>query len=476
MRITQQIASALCVALLAVFAAACSDGEGSETQGAQPELRSQSIAEGAQVAVASPSLELEYSVPVSVADASGICLNGQPVAATTQGTKLIVSLSLQPRTEYTFTLSAHALARYGEPQNFAPALSIRFQTGGLDESPVNGQATSSAKSVYSYLLGQYGQRTLSGVMANVNNNNEYADLVFQSVGKHPALTCYDFVHLPYSPANWVDYSDITPAETQWKAGGLVSYMWHWNVPSSEGEADLSKYGFYAPGANGGSGETDFDIREALKEGTWQRAVIEADVAKVAATLKLLQDKGIAVLWRPLHEAAGNYGTNGSGAWFWWGRYGTDYTRRLWQWMYDKLVGEYGLDNLIWVWTVQVKEGHVQDALAAYPGDGYVDLVAADIYEDNTASKRTAFDFVNQVGGGKKMVALSECGNVPNPAQCYENGDTWSWFMVWYGRNSDGTLKLDGGWSHMTLEYWKTLAESPRVVWREDMPKHEGYGE
>lgn len=456
--------------------AACSSSEDDPVVSDPVSVKSVSVENGSEVAKDVSSIEVTYSHPVSIAYAAGITLNGQQISAKASGTKLTATVSLEAGTSYTFAIAANAVTRYGEPENFAPALTIQFSTPSdvveptnIDQAPVNPNATDAARQVYSYLLGQYGKKTLSGVMADVNNNNNFSDLVYASTGKHPALTAYDFIHLQYSPANWIDYSDTTPAETQWNAGGLVSYMWHWCVPSTEGETDPAKYGFYAPGCNNGSGETSFDIREALKDGTWQNKLILADIDKVAAYLKQLQEKGIAVIWRPLHEAAGNYEGNNSGAWFWWGRYGTAYTKQLWQLMYDRLTNTHGLNNLIWVWTVQVKDGFSQNALDAYPGNDYVDIIGTDIYEENTDSKLAAYKFANAVSGSRKMVTLSECGNVPNPSSCFEAGDTWSWFMVWYGYEN-GKLTLSGGWSLMTAAYWKQLAADSHVVWREDMPK------
>ncbi len=79
-------------------------------------------------------------------------------------------------------------------------------------------------------------------MANVNWNVENADAVFNLTGKYPAMNTFDYVHLPFSPANWIDYSDITPVKNWSDAGGIVSLMWHWNVPVSarpwEGETAM----------------------------------------------------------------------------------------------------------------------------------------------------------------------------------------------------------------------------------------------
>lgn len=464
----KQFLHSILILAVSLLAMACSgESTSGEPQLAAPVLQSQSIAEGAVIATADQTLTLTYSAPISVADAAGIQLNGKSIAAKASGVKLTVSFTPTDGTDYTFTIAEGALCRYGEPSNFVAPLTIHFSTAklaDLDTELCDPAATAAAKQVYGQLLALNGRKTLSGVMANVNNNNEFSDVVYNSIGKHPALTCYDFIHLPYSPASWIDYSNLQPALTQWKAGGIVSYMWHWLVPPTEGAA-VEDYSFEA-----GKG---FDIREALKEGTWQNRFILADIDRVAVYLKQLQDEGVAIVWRPLHEAAGHYDQYGkvNNAWFWWGEQGTQYTKQLWQLMYDRLVHYHGLHNLIWTWTVQVAEGYEQQALEAYPGDGYVDVVGTDIYAKTTNAQTAAYHFVKEVGAGRKLVALTECGNIPDPDKGFAEGSPWSWFMVWYSRNADGSLALTGSdYTLNTLAYWQQLAKSSHVAWREDLPK------
>ena len=70
-----------------------------------------------------------------------------------------------------------------------------------------------------------------------------------------------------------------------------------------------------------------------------------------------------ILWRPLHEAAGNVGSfAGGSAWFWWGagnQQGQTSTNAdvcgqsyiaLWKLMYNYFTQTKGLHNLIWVWN------------------------------------------------------------------------------------------------------------------------------
>ena len=212
---------------------------------------------------------------------------------------------------YTFTM------KYVEP--YVPAV--------LDpvKSLVNPNASQQAKNVYAFLIEQSGKKTLSGVQSNHCNANDFVDAVHKLTGKHPALAGYDFLFLQFSPTpenwSWVrNYNDISAPKEQWQNNGLVNYMWHWNVPDSKAawdkglkEYDFDGYSFYTE-------DTSFDIREALKPGTWQNEFIMKDIEEVAGYLQLLEDENIPVIWRPLHEAAGNFGLyegGGSGAWFWW---------------------------------------------------------------------------------------------------------------------------------------------------------------
>ena len=335
----------------------------------------------------------------------------------------------------------------------------------VDTDLTNAKASSAAKKVYNFLREQAGQKVLSGVQSGgTANNNDRVNEIFQKTGKHPALAGYDYIFLQYSPtpAGWdwvVDYGDISAAKEQWKANGLVSFMWHWNVPNSEADWEKGKAGDFS-GYNFYCDKTSFSITRALQEGTWENEFILKDIEKVAGYLKLLQQEGIPVLWRPLHEAAGNYTLYGSnGAWVWWGRGGADACKKLWKLLRDKLEGEYGLDNLIWVWTLDATPGAEKDYASWYPGNDQVDIVGVDIYADDIEAKSRQYKAAVDLSGGHKLVTVSECGNIPDPGRCLAAGETWNWFLVWDLEN----YKLN------TDAYWKILMSSSRVLTRENMP-------
>ncbi|MBN1766739.1 MAG: hypothetical protein JW860_15910, partial [Sedimentisphaerales bacterium] len=97
----------------------------------------------------------------------------------------------------------------------------------------------------------------------------------------------------------------------------------------------------------------------------------------------------------------------------------------WQLMYDRYVNYHGLHNLIWVYTVGDPEW--------YPGNDYVDIVSMDIYPSDPDTSMVGYwQDTQSRHEGVKLVALSECGIMPNPDRIREDDVWWSWFSVWSG--------------------------------------------
>ena len=404
----------------------------------------------------------------------------------------IVSLEENGKT-YTLVIPKGTISGFREHQDTADEIRFSFtmkyvepyEPSDLDpvKTLVNPNASQQAKNVYNFLLEQSGKKTLSGVQSSHSHKNDFVDAVYKHTGKHPALAGYDFLFLQFSPTpdnwSWVqNYNDISAPKEQWAAGGLVNYMWHWNVPNSKTDWDNGVNNYNFDGYAFYSDQTSFDIREALKPGTWQNDFIMKDIEEVAGYLQLLENENIPVIWRPLHEAAGNYGLyegGGSGAWFWWGRYGAEPCKQLWRLLYDQLVNVHGLDNLIWVWTVDVVPTipYAQERnLDWYPGDEYVDIIGVDIYEANTDAKTRQYQALVDLTKGKKLVTVSECGNIPDPSKCMDAGNRWSWFMVWPTADDNGSVLLnspDQNFKLNTLDYWKKVMGNQYVITREAMP-------
>lgn len=327
----------------------------------------------------------------------------------------------------------------------------------------DNSATIPAKRLYKYLQDNYGVKTISGVMANVNWNHDEADRIYRAVGKYPKMNGYDFIQIMSSGANsWINYDNITPV-TEWAdAGGIVSLMWHFNVPKTEADTSASNFDDRVTCT---PDSTTFRATNVFTDGSWENQWFYGQMDKVCAVLLKLQDAGIGTLWRPFHEAAGN-ATLKSGAawgrsWFWWGYDGAEVYKRLWQTMFDYFQQK-GIHNLVWVWTSQNYNGDSETYNADtdwYPGDNYVDIVGRDLYGYDAARQATEFTQL-QARYPQKMIALAECGtNVDNNTAtadvqtAWNAGATWSWVMPWYGSNMPSD------------NWWRTVLNSSNVITR-----------
>ena len=132
-------------------------------------------------------------------------------------------------------------------------------------------------------------------------------------------------------------------------------------------------------------------------------------------------------------------------------------------MYDKLTNEYGLDNLIWVWT-----GYTSPASSEwYPGDDVVDIVGYDKYncadgEPNLSSIASTFYSLVQSTNGQKMVAMSENDSIPSLENLENDKAAWLYFCPWYMNylTSEQNNPVDNLVEIYKSDYCITLDELP----------------
>ena len=348
----------------------------------------------------------------------------------------------------------------------------------ISPTPVTPEPTESAQKLYNFLLTNFGKHVISGVMTNraMENDGKYTPQTYETQeelkyihdasGKNVVLVGFDFLHASGKNSEEQWYTGYTHAALEmakyvWKKGGIPQINWHWKDPMHEVEA------FYTQ-SSGNDPYTDFSIGKAYDEATgkWKTdsdeyKAIMRDMNMIADSLLTLQKEGVAVLWRPLHEA--------SGKWFWWGTDGAKPCVALYKLMFDTFVNKKGLHNLIWVWTTD----EATDALDWYPGDEYVDVVGRDYYyyprESNHSSLVGSFETVKEMFGGKKIVTLSENGSVPYPDEMKADGANWSWFMPWYGDYAMESWANDNN-----KESWKTVMNNEYTLTLEDMPGWDKY--
>lgn len=306
----------------------------------------------------------------------------------------------------------------------------------------DARATASTRALFAYLVDQYGSKVISGQQDDV----EY---ILEKTGKEPAIGSFDLME--YSPSRM--QRGATPLRSSeagiaWaKKGegrGIVSLLWHWNAPMDLIDEEPDKRwwsGFYTRA-------TTFDLAAVLADQQGERyQLLLRDMDVIAGELKKFQTADVPVLWRPLHEA--------SGGWFWWGAKGAEPFKALWRLLYDRLTNHHQLHNLIWVYAGT-------DSMNAdwYPGDSYVDIVGMDIYTDPTASLSGNWSAAQTAFNGKKMVALTETGNLPDAGKIRDFGSWWSWFSVWTG--PDHIKK-------QSVESLKAVYTDKDVITRDELP-------
>lgn len=424
------------------------------TEAELPQFRlvRQTLAEGEVVDSMLSTIMFTYSQPIRLVDSTLIVLQGASLSPWTKGAQLHLEVEgLRGESQYTLSIAKGAIEDINGQQ--LPDLTIVFNTAGERELEAQlaaqktvGTASLPALKVYKFLRENYGLRIISGSMANVSFNTNEAQWVHKHTGHWPAMNCVDFIHMGEEYAN---YSDMTQMQDWWDNNGIVLACWHWRVPVSEGNTARD---FYAK-------NNSFNPANATIAGTWENTFLEADIVNLANALKQFKDAGIPVIWRPFHEAAGG--------WFWWGTGGGETYVKLWRWMFNKLVKEYKLNNLIWVWTT---EGNDDDW---FPGDDYVDIIGRDIYDELNADKLATEFATIQRRFPHRIIALTECGSVASINNQWQAGARWGWFMPWYDSGRTRSLISNEfnstNHQHANITWWNAAFSNRYVLKRDDIP-------
>ncbi|WP_323815495.1 glycosyl hydrolase [Cellvibrio sp. NN19] len=440
-------------AVLAITLSACGGGGGSggNSNPTPGTASSQAVSSSSSIPISSIH---SSSAPSSNAASISSVISSSSTASNCQVDGKSWSMCTQNQMGWDYENGSYCIAT-----SFCPANRTNLPIIAGRDTPVDTNATSKTRALYTYLRSIWGKSTLTGQQdLTWKDTIDMAERVHADTGKYPALMGYDFMNYGMT-ANWAEGRQQTEEAIAYSAkGGLVSFAWHWRDPSKLNTADVNNAHFY-------TADTAFQIPikdGALDTNSAAYTQINAGIDLIAIELKKLRDADVPVLWRPLHEASGN---DGSG-WFWWGRTRTDAAPQayaqilLWRHMYDRLVNYHGLHNLLWVWNGQ--------SAAWYPGDDVVDVISHDIY-DNTDNKTyksqvATYTQARKYSAENKLIALSENSYIPDPDKMATDNAWWLWFMTWNDGNfNETTLESsthkDNFWSG---DYYNTSAHKIKV--------------
>lgn len=355
-----------------------------------------------------------------------------------------------------------------------------------DGTLTDKKATPEAKSLMAYLKSVYGSHIISGQQeiygGGHNNNYEWENEYLKDLtSKVPAIRGVDFMN--YNPLyGWDDGTTERCIEWAKERGGIVTASWHLNIPK-----DFKNYTLGEPvgwqqctykNYQSGEGSLTFDTRNVVIEGTKEYEYYQLAIADLAEQLLKLQDAGVPVIWRPLHEAQGNEGNYSDGtAWFWWGDRGAETYKEIWKLLYKTLTEDYGLHNLIW----EFNSYDYSNSASWYPGDEYVDIVAYDKYnvEYNRGDGKTSgpnllaipakFDALYELTGGKKMIAMAENDTIPALDNLTVEDAGWLYFCPWYDGGEDGGVPFLGP-KYQDMDELKKIYQSDYCITLDELPR------
>lgn len=291
-------------------------------------------------------------------------------------------------------------------------LTLCISATSQEFAPVNKNASPEAKKLLSFLYSNKGKKTLAGQHNYNHSLSQYSDTVKSLTGLDPAVWGADFI---LNGTKSMGTEIVKEAIKRYKEGYIVTLMWHAGRPT-----DNPPFGW----KESIQGEiTGKEWKELTTPGTAIYKKWESQVDEIAAYLKQLRDVNVPVLWRPYHEM--------NGVWFWWGdKKGPEGYQKLYKMMFNRFVNFHQLNNLLWVWNANAPRDIPFDEAFPYrefyPGAGYVDVLATDVYNFDYETKD--YNELLTLAEGK-LITLGECGELPKP-EILQVQPQWSWFMVW----------------------------------------------
>ena len=439
---------------------ACSDNE--ENTIVLPdklELLSATPATGMKVQPGLVEVVLEFNAPVVISDTAKLSVEGANVQNPyTVSRYLKAKVPVAVGQNCRFTVAPGAITMFSRTVANTESYTVDIQA-----LSVTSNRSIEAQRLLEFMRENTGVKMLSGVSACVNWNQNEAIWVYKHTGRYPVLNNFDFIHDVYStPGGWIDYSNILPATSWADENGVVGAMWHWGQLANNGY-DIT----CTPGPK--PDQTSFhpsDIFNPESEG-YKKMI--SDIDRVANFMKPLANQRIPILWRPLHEAQGNWNETLKDewrqSWFWWGIDGPEACVELWKVMYDRLVNYHGLNNLIWVYNSG-------DSMLWYPGDEYVDVVGYDFYNSSMADMEYWYNFMKEHYPGK-LLAICECGNIPKLSEQWEKGLYWNYFMPWWDNAITSDISSDEfnnpKHGNADVEYWNDAWNCDFMLSRDQMP-------
>lgn len=348
-------------------------------------------------------------------------------------------------------------------------------------TPCDKNATAETKNLMSYLASVYGNNILSGqqeIYMYGPHDFEYEfEYLKDKTGHYPAIRGFDFLNCANILYGTEDETADRMIDWVKNKNGIVTASWHITVPKKMAGYKVGDTNIDWGSATYDPKETDFVTSNVLKEGTVEREYYLAALEALAGQIKKLQDAGVPLIFRPLHEAEGGGGETGS--WFWWGKEGSAVYKELWKLTYKTLTEDYGLHNIIWEWNSY----NFTTSADWYPGDEYVDIIAYDkysctkyleennwqaSYEHDDSAISPIFYGIMEKYNNAKMVAMAENDCFSTVENLTTEKAGWLYFCTWYDGGSENNNFLTNPLFN-TLEDTIEMYQSDYCITLDELP-------
>jgi hypothetical protein len=275
-----------------------------------------------------------------------------------------------------------------------------------------------------------------GQQLNVSTST-YADPLTVLGARRVRVVGFDLEELAASRGYGFPVAPVDALIAQARAGAVLSMSWHPANPGTGGAYD--DRGWHDLGALVDHPES------AAYQSFW------AAYAERLSLLQQLDAAGVAVVFRPLHEANGD--------WFWWGHPDPALYRKLWSLLQQRAWAA-GVHNVLWAYSFNAVTGdHIGDPVRLLPAK--VDLAGMDSYDDESSAPADELPVggYDAVAAKVKRMAITETGphdspdGAWDPAVISRTARTLAtpplWSMLWFddggGKKQIGSLKRGRTW-------------------------------
>lgn len=304
--------------------------------------------------------------------------------------------------------------------------------------PASGESPSPLRAkLLNFINSNSGHMTMAGEHNRESSQGNFIQQVHDITGDYPALWGGDFLYESdqiSNRQNMINY-EISGG----KMGAVISLMYHACPPTSAESC----------GWDPGVIHTSLDANQwsdLVTDGGGLNQVWKSRLDAIAPFFLQIQSAGLPVLFRPFHEE--------NQCVFWWSCHaGSDGTAKLFQLTRDYLTHHWGINNIVWVWSMQDiwdSNTNSYDFNLYDPGTDFWDVMSLDFYDGAGFTQAKYSAMLNYAGN--RPIAIGECGKIPTPSELAAQ-PRWIYFM---------------GWAELAVPPSETTSDLQATYWASDV--------